>query len=214
MLNKADQETLYASLARRNEKLARVYRGALMVLADENNPCRHELAAHGFRELIEKSPWLTNGEAVVTGDGLKNRLGPVRSAFSVVVRNREIEEPLSLNGIEGPLRSLISELETFFQWQDMNRPKAAVRAAKNLSILAGAGPPLPSDIFETEVAGWMSAQKYFQAVAHNQFETIDPEEFLRCVNFVETTLLRRLQPRSIEQLNELDALIKGAEDGD
>jgi hypothetical protein len=213
MLNKFDQDALYTSLARRSEKLARIYRGGLLVLADERNPCRYELAAHCLRELIEKSPLLTSGQAFVTGDGMKNRLSQVRKAYSAVTRSQKIGTLTSLAAIEGLLRDLLSQLAKFFEWQDLNRPEAAKKTAQNLSALSGSGPPLPSDYFEAEVAGWMQADEYFKNVSHNRCDEVDRDEFLSHMNFIETTLLRRLQPRSVEQLDELDALIREAENG-
>ncbi|HEV2418033.1 MAG TPA: hypothetical protein VGX94_09520 [Terriglobia bacterium] len=213
MLNRSDQDALCASLARRSEKLARIYRGGLIVLADDKNPCRYELAAHCLRELIEKSPTLISGQAFVTGDGMKNRLSPVRKAYSVVVRSPKFGAVTSFDAVEGLLRGLLSELAKFFEWQDQNRPEAAKRTAQNLSALSGSGPLLPSDYFEAEVAGWMQADEYFKNVAHNRYDEVDRDEFLSHMNFIETTLLRRLQPRSVAQLSELDALIREAENG-
>jgi hypothetical protein len=213
MLNRPDQDALYTSLARRSEKLARIYRGGLVVLADECNPCRYELAAHSLRELIEKSPLLTNGQAFAAGDGIKNRINPVRQAYSAVTRSQKFGEMTSLDAVDGAVRGLLSELTKFFEWQDLNRPDAARRTARHLGELSGSGPPPPIDYFEAEVDGWLRAESYFKAVAHNGYDQVDRGEFLRHMNFIETTLLRRLQPRSVEQLNELDALIREAESG-
>ncbi len=213
MLKRSDQDALYTSLARRSQKLARIYRGGLMVLADESNPCRYELAAHCFRELIEKSPLLTNGQAFVAGDSIKNRLNPVRQVYLAVTRSQKFGEMTSLDAVDGPLRGLLNELAKLFEWQDLNRPNAATRTAQHLSALSGSGPPLPSDYFEAEVEGWMRADDYFKEVAHNRYDEVDRDEFLRHMNLIETTLSRRLQPRSVEQLDELDALIREAENG-
>ena len=81
MITTPDQDTLYACLLRRSAKLARIYQGGLVVLADENNPCRYELAAHSLRELIEKSPLLTNSQAFAGGDTIANRLAPIKQVF-------------------------------------------------------------------------------------------------------------------------------------
>ncbi len=58
------QRFLYEALSERDtqlaneqgKKLADMYLGALRVLADEHNPDRLPLAAHGIRELLEKLP--------------------------------------------------------------------------------------------------------------------------------------------------------------
>jgi len=50
------QKTLYDALLQYDSKLAKMYYASLKVLSDKNNPDRLSLAAHGIRELIEKSP--------------------------------------------------------------------------------------------------------------------------------------------------------------
>ena len=82
-----------------------------------------------------------------------------------------------------------------------------------LGALSGSCPALPSDFFQNEVEGWMQADTYFKKVAHNGPENIDREEFLGHKNFVESVLLRRLQPRAVEQHDALDALVREGEDG-
>ena len=137
MLNKSDQDALYTSLARRSEKLARIYRGGLIVLADESNPSRYQLAAHNLRELIDKSPLLNSGQAAASGDGMKNRLSPVRKAYAAVTRNQKLGELANLDAVDGLLRGLLKELAKFFEWQDQNRPEAAKRTAQHLSAHIG-----------------------------------------------------------------------------
>jgi hypothetical protein len=65
------------------------YKGGLLVLFDENNPARFELAPHSVRELIEKSSLLTNGEVWAYGDGMKNALPEDSSAGSPVPRRNK-----------------------------------------------------------------------------------------------------------------------------
>lgn len=213
MLTTPDQDALYASLMRRSTKLARIYWCSLVVLADESNPCRYELAAHSLRELIEKSPLLTNGQAFAGGDTVANRLDPIRKAFAAISRSQKFDDIVNFEAVAGPLRGLLAELDKFFEWQELNRPNVAMKTARHLSELSGAGPALPTDFFELEVASWMAADDYFKKVSHNRTDHIDRDEFMQHKSFVEKTLIRRLQPRSVEQLNELDALIKEAENG-
>jgi len=213
MFTTPDQDALFACLLRRSVKLARIYRGGLVVLADESNPCRYELAAHSLRELIEKSPLLTNSQAFAGGDTITNRLAPVNEVFSTISRSQKISEGINLESVAALLPSLLGELDKFFEWQELNRPSAAKRTARHLDDLSGVGPAPPVDFFSKEVEGWMAADDYFKKVAHNREENVDRDDFLRRLSFIENTLLRRLRPRSIEQLDELDALIKEAENG-
>jgi hypothetical protein len=213
MATRQEQEALYTSLARRSPKLARIYRGGLVVLSDENNPCRFELAAQSLRELIEKSPLLTNGQAFPQGDTMGNRIKPAREIFDAGVRSQNLDDTTGLEAAAGPIRALARELAKFFEWQDSNRPKRRERAAKSLSELSGFGPQLPIDFFEAEVERWLEAEDYLTDVAHNRYDNVDRDQFLGHMDLVERTLLRRLQPRSIEHLRELDTLIRGAENG-
>lgn len=209
MPSTTEQEALFAALASKETKLAKIYRGGLCVLYDEQNPSRLELAAHSMRELIEKCALLIGGEVLSTGDSMKNRLVTVRKAFDMVNKGQSFREnsPVPL---EGQL-ALIEELRKFFKWQDNNRPKFAKRVAETLAELSGPGQALPVDYAYSEVAGWMKADEYFKTVAHNRGTTVDHEEFLRHMMFIENVLLRRLRPRAIPALEVLDALIKEGE---
>src|ERR1700688_4450039 len=87
------QEELVACLAGRNDKLARIYKGGLLVLFDENNPSRFELMAHSMRELIEKISLLT-GEDWEHGDAL-NQLVPVRRTYEALTQGQGFSESFS-----------------------------------------------------------------------------------------------------------------------
>lgn len=208
-----EQEALVACLARRNTKLAKIYRGGLAVLFDEANPCRFELAGHAMRELIEKSPLLINGGVVATGDGMKNRLDQVRRAYRVLTQGQGLTERSSLPGSEDQMRTVIVELSRYFEWEADNRPQARKRTAEMLAALSGPGQPLPVDISESEVARWMDADGYFKMVAHHRCDSVDRDEFVRHMTFIENVLLRRLQPPAVPELEALDTLIKEGENG-
>jgi len=207
------QEARFGSLARRSAKVAKIYRGGLAVLFDEQNPCRFELAAHSMRELMEKCPLLIGGDVLSTGDGMKNRLGPVRQAYLTVTRDQGLNESFPLAGLEGPLRAVLMELARFFKWQDDNRPKAEKRIAETLTALSGPGQALPVDIFDNEVNRWMEADDYFHMVAHNRQDVVSRDEFLHHMTSIESILLRRLQPRAVAGHDALDASIQEGESG-
>src|ERR1019366_9560429 len=85
MFLRREQNALLEELQRRSESLANIYIGGLRVLVDESNPTRFQLSAHAFRELISHCSELT-GAPVVYGDGMKQRLVPVKSAFVAMKR--------------------------------------------------------------------------------------------------------------------------------
>jgi hypothetical protein len=206
-----EQDALVVSLASRSAKLARIYQSGLLVFYDEKNPGRLQLTAHCMRELIEKIPLLTEGEALSTGDSMKARLHPVRNAYFTVTRGLKFDA--SVDASDATVQTLFVELEKFFEWETANRPQARRRTAETLAKLSGPGQMLPVDISEDEVGAWMEADGYFKRVAHNQLDNIQEDHFLRHMTFVENVLLRRLQPTAVEDLDILDALIVEGEDG-
>jgi len=211
MPSTTEQEALVACLARKHAKLAKIYSGGLAVFFDERNPLRFELAAHAMRELIEKISWLINGEAVASGDGMKNRLDQVRRAYQMLTQGQGFDEKSPLSGSEDQVRAVILELSRYFEWEADNRPQARKRTARMLSALSGPGQPLPVDISDNEVTRWMEAYGYFNMVAHNRHDFVDRDEFVARMTFIERVLLRRLQPPAVPELDELDALIKEGE---
>ena len=62
---------------------ATMYRGALLVLQQTDNPLRLVLAAHGIRELMEKSPE-SFGELPKVGAGLKVQVTTLGKAWDCV----------------------------------------------------------------------------------------------------------------------------------
>lgn len=208
----AEQEALLACLARRSEKLARIYDCGLRVFYDDENPGRFPHTAHSMRELMDKSPVLTGREAAPQGDTMKSRIQPVKQAY-LAVKAQGFNETSPLDAAEGPLRAVIRALDRFFEWMEDNRPQAARRTAQMLSDLSGPGQPLPVDISDNEVARWMAADEYFKKVAHHGQEHVNENEFIVHMTFVQNVLLQRLQPPAVADLDALDALVREGEHG-
>lgn len=208
MFLREEQKILFENISRRNTSLGDMYFGGLQLVSDEKNPFHYQLAAHAFRELIDHCEKLT-GAVVVKGDGMKQRLVPVRTAFSAVKEARTLT-PDSSKDLSGLSEALNEALDTFFVWQDDNRPQKRIRTAVVLTQLAGPGPALPSDVVAHEISSWMRSLEYFNSVAHSG-KRAERDEFLGKLYAVEEILLRRIQPRPISELDEIDALIQEGE---
>lgn len=208
----AEQEALVACLARRSEKLARIYGSCLPVLDDRENPGRLPLTAHSMRELIDKSPILTGRQPASQGDTVANRIQPLKQAYQAM-KAQGFDEHSPLDVAEPVLRRVLGELDRFFEWMEANRPQVEKRIAEMLSDLSGPGQPLPVDISDNEVARWMAANGYFKKIAHHGLDHVNENEFMHHMTFVETVLLQRLRPPAIPDLDVLDALIEEGEHG-
>jgi hypothetical protein len=209
MFLREEQGVLIEKLRRRSPEIADMYYGGLCSFADENNPFRLPLAAHAFREVIAHCAQLI-GESVVFGDSMGSRIRPVRDAFRAWKQTSAIATD-STATIVGMSEDLRDALEAFFEWQEQNRPEARKKTALMLTQLAGPAPALPSDVVESEISGWMKVDEYFKLVAHSKHKT-NPGEFINKLFLVEDILLRRLQPRPVSDLNEIDALLAEVDD--
>jgi hypothetical protein len=208
MFIRPEQKELHSRLHSRSAMLGDIYLGGLLILLDEKNPTRYQLAAHSFRELLAKCPELT-GNRVAYGDGMKQRLVPVRKAFTSL---KQVfgTKPNPPNDDPANVRFLLVSLEEFFAWESSNRAAVRKKVAMVLAQLAGPGPALPSDIVEEEISAWMDSDDYFKLVAHHK-TVAQPEEFVARLFSIENVLLRRLQPRPVSDLDEIDRLIREAE---
>lgn len=211
MFLRTEQGALLEQLGRRSTMIADIYFGGLRIFADETNPYRFQLAAHAFRELIAHCPRLTGG-AVVFGDSMKQRLAQVRKAFVALKQSSKLGPDPTSNptGISDALNQALDE---FFDWSDKNRPENRKKTALLLTQLAGPGPALPSDVVSGEISDWMESDEYFKRVAHNG-RRAERDEFVGKLFAVEDILLRRMQPRPVSDLDEIDALIAEGENAD
>lgn len=211
MFLRQEQSVLIEQFKRRSSSIADMYYGGLRAFADEANPYRFQLAAHAFREMIAHCAGLT-GDSVVFGDSMKSRIDPVKKAY-LECRRTDSTSAGPMNNIGGPSEDLMTAIETFFDWQENNRPEARKKAAVMLTQLAGPGPALPSDVVADEISGWIDADGYFKKIAHGGSRAKE-EEFLRNLFIVEDILLRRMQPPPVSDLDEIDALLLEAGNAD
>jgi hypothetical protein len=212
MPRSTEQSELISCLARRSERLARIYDAGLRVLHQEDNPGRLPLVAHSMRELIEKCPTLTGRQPITQGDTMANRVQPVKEAYRQLKR-QGFTEASPLDAVEGAVREVLGRLDAFLEWMQENRPQASKRTAQMLSDLSGPKPAVPIDIFNDTVARWLAADEYFKDVSHHRRNNINEVEFTTHMSFIESCLLQRLRPQAIADQDAIDALIAEAEHG-
>ena len=204
-----EQRRLYESLNRRNAQLGKKYLGCLMMLDFRDNPMQYELAAHSMREMMDKLPDFVHGITYArgSGDGMGNRISPVRQAFHNMRKHTSLNQ-LSWQGeVDGPMKGFLTAADKFFQWDAEHRSSRSARGQAALKALSGFGPPLPPDVFEKEVSEWCECEQFFIQVAHSD-RTTDEEQFLVNLRTVEEILIRRLAPTAQADANELDVLMR------
>ena len=143
---------------------------------------------------------------------MKQRLVPVKNTFFALKKTSQLgPDPTSQQA--GVSEALIGALNDFFHWSDNNRAENRKKTALLLTQLAGPGPALPSDVVADEITGWMNSDGYFKAVAHSG-KRAERDEFVGKLFEIEDILLRRMQPRPVSDLDEIDRLLAEDEDAD
>lgn len=204
-----EQNELLEQVRRRDPSIAEMYYGGLCILADESNPFHLQLAAHSFREVLAHLVELT-GQSVVFGEGTKSRIKPVRDAF-YEWKDSLAENANAAGAIVGLSEDLETALNEYFAWDERSGFDFRKKTALLLTQLAGPLAALPSDVIAEDLEVWIDIDRYFKLVAHGKHLTTR-EALTNKLFMVEDILLRRLRPRPVSDLNEIDALL--AEDDD
>ena len=106
----------------------------------------------------------------------------------------------------------VRKVGEFFQWASAAIPKRLEVFKAAVSSLDPATQDLPEPLVEISATAWQKKRRYFTAVCHHGKVT-DLAEFGSWQRALERFLLDRLVPRTFEDFDALDALIKSAEDG-
>lgn len=195
------QRALFEVLQHRDGSPAAMYLGALHVLAEEGNPDRLALAAHGIRELIEKLPKYFD-LPVPTQARMGDKVAVLQAEWKKVRPKMERGGPFPT--------TLWDKLEEFFLWLESDRPAWRAKVAQLLRSLDPAGRPLPAPIEKLRVQQWLECNEFFVNSSHHRECTQD--EFMAWLDFLERFLLDLVRPRTFDNADKLDALILEGED--
>lgn len=208
------QRVLYVELQKREGVLADMYNGARLVLEQEQNPDRLALAAHGFRELMEK---LSRHLSVAPKRPSLSPAGMLRELSERWNRARKSTCYSADSGWAGPiddhLRKFLSKVASLLEQFDQAIPTRKTRVAEVVGSLDPSDAPLPRRIGDLRVEEWDRCDSYFQSVSHHNAKDLTEAEFLRYVDVLETFLVDRLRPRTFDHQDEIDTIIReGKED--
>jgi len=197
---------LYQELARRSPELARIYLGALMVFSSAN-PDRLALAAHGFRELIEKVPRRLGG--VQTGhESMTEQARKLQESWRQTCGTSKCHQDSWKGEIDEPLRNLLTTLGRFVDWLDQSRLPRMERYARTLQMLDDSPIYLPGSLRDKPIEEWQALDGHFTTISHhNNKLPITEEEFLSQVDALERFLLSRLRPQTSADFDRIDVLV-------
>jgi hypothetical protein len=204
------QRVLYDALCERDtqlanetgKKLADMYLGALRALADEHNPDRLSLAAHGIRELMEKLaryldvPTKT-ASPLKKPPSLKEKVQRLHDGWKLTMSQSgcytEVDDGWQ-GFIDNHLLQFLRQTKNFFAWVENERPSKNQQTLAIMRQLDSTS--LPSTILQLRVEEWSYYQNYFTEVAHHSIESL--HEFHTCLSALEQFLFERLRPQTFD----------------
>jgi hypothetical protein len=204
------QLALHRALGKTKTELADMYYGALSVLSQIENPDRLALAAHGFREIMEKLPRYLDLPST-NPSSLTEQVRTLNQGWEKVLKQSECHDNGMWTGnIDESLQKFLKIVHEFFDWLKLDRPTRKQQAARVLRELDPLGRPLPEPIESLRVKEWDSYRSYFDNVAHHN-PSASPEKFESWLSESERFLLDRLIPRTFEDRSKIDDIIKEGE---
>lgn len=210
------QRVLYETLVDMDKQLSTIYLGALTVLADEQNPDRLALTAHGFRELVEKLPRYLDAP-VKDPPSMKVKVQLVHESWKRVVKNSACYEgtvwtrEIDWSGnIDGHLQRLLKQMGEFFQWFENERPSRKQQTSIILNKLGTRS--LPKSLQELQVEAWERCHYYFDAVAHHSTTSLgELEQWVAEFEHILLDHLDRLQPRTTKDEMKIKRALEAQE---
>jgi len=205
------QLVLYQALKKKNNSLASMYYGALKVLNDVDNPERFILAAHGIRELMEKILQYLDVDVKVLKERLKDKVREVEKIWDSCCKQSRCYDSSDWNGyIDAHLKNFLKYISNFFEWFKKYYPKRRSEITKIIRELDFMEIPLPKPIEDLKIKEWNYLWNFFIAVSHHH-KDVEKKEFDKWLLAFERFLLNYLYPRTFDDFEKIDEIIKEVE---
>lgn len=200
------QQELFKVLADKRADMGTCYHAGIATFNDDKLPDRLPLAAHAFRELMEKLP--NEGTAIDPGAALAEEVRGLRPSWDTAVAEDAAHggEPWC-HGVGDALHTFLLAVTGFFRARDAvagGRRKQMIAFLNRLDVAAV---PLPEDVQKKNAKQWMYLREYFNNVSHHRFAATDAE-FQARVAQLEAFLCARLIPRPTADFAAIDALLQ------
>ena len=210
----ARQLEVSKALHEKSPDLQLIYLGGLWVKIQAENPDRLALAAHSFRELMEKLPRILAVPQKALKESTNSQIEDLRrTKWEVAVRKSDARSTSGewSGAIDGPLKAFLAGVQDFFNWFEQVHPRRRAAARETLRTLDPYMGVLPPAIGEFNVRRWIKTQDFFVGISHHR--RCAEEEFNGWQFALEQQLADALSPRTFADLDEIDSLIAEGESG-
>ena len=203
-----EKVALQRALGERDPKLAQIYEGALRALADSSNPDSLSLAAHGFRELMEKFARLIAVPLRAHGENLTSKVRALKKPYGRMKKKCDGHSSI-VDGSGQPIKEIVQFIEAMdglFIWADKNMLSRKNAAMKLLQHLEPSARQLPNSLQEENAKYWAKINNFFELTCHHNLEP-SRDEMERWVSALDHFLLDRLMPRTTRDFVRIDAIL-------
>jgi hypothetical protein len=196
------QRALLDVLVEKDHDLGRMFVGAVTARAATGNPDHLEQASHSLRELIDKLPRHFDVVPV-------NEQGHLGNKVKDLAKRWKQERRVKNNSNEAVSDKFLRDLQKFFDWAEKSFPLRRELARRTVVKFDSSGRDLPRPIEELHAEEWMKIRQFFIDSAHHDPCSISA--FDTYYSAFETFMLNRLRPRTFDNADKIDALIREGE---
>jgi hypothetical protein len=200
-----EQGALHEKLTELSPDLARMYVGAMRILNDERNPDSHALAAHGFRELMEKLARYQSVPMTAGGETLTEKVRALGQAWRRCHGGSKDKRSRPSSGRPDRVAVFLEEVDQFFKWLSNHRPTRSEVATKLMAKLEVSSRALPDQLQKINARYWETIRDFFENTCHHRVRPTRAE-FDGWVFAIERFLLDRLAPRTTRDFESIDAI--------
>jgi hypothetical protein len=202
----SEQLAVYEALHGLDPQWAGLYLGAILVLRQPSNPARHVQAAHVLREILDAVLEASSAEGEQTNQTMGNRIKGPEAAWKRVLG---MQPRRGMDGwlLDDDMKGFLDSIEEFFEWKRRNRMLRRDQMRRAVRHLDASGRPMPSPVEDAAVREGMDLREYFTRTCHLE-NTIEESAFLGRLGRLETFLLVRLRPRTFDDQNALDEILR------
>lgn len=200
------QRELFEALSNKHRDTAVMYQAGVAIIKDELFPDRLSIAAHAFRELMEKLP--NEGALIDRSPDLNTKVNDLRALWNAAVAEEGLHGGEAWqNRIGKDLRAFLDSVAELFAGRNAisaNRRQVTIEFFNRLEVAAV---PLPKDVQNQNAKDWMDLRRYFTEVSHHRFAPAEAD-FLGKVDRLEGFLSALLIPRPTADFAAIDVLLQ------
>lgn len=168
------------------------------------------VAAYELREFMNALPTVLD-VPVASYPHMKVKVNELVAWFErESVKSESFSDGIRSGDIDGHAGRLLEKLGEFAMWWRTNVPSRRHEIKAVLRELTPIDRPMPEVLWDARSGQWSNLLGYFQGVTHHQKRPA-LDEFLERLGLLEEFLLDYLEPRTFEDLDEIDSVIAEAE---